>query len=248
MTKISKPKDSSKIAAVYNKHGEHYHKTRQTTGRFTNEHIDMPTTFSLIPKDLRQKTILDAGCGSGVYSIKLAKRGADVKAIDISEKMIEIAKAEQPSKLAIEYTVGDLYNLPYKDKVFDIIFCTYVIDTIKDIDKVMAEFFRVLKREGQIVISISHPVKQLSEKHQNGLLLQDYFDKSIRVSDFGDGMKVDKYKRNFQDFTEAFFKAGFVVSKIKEPQPIKTGAKFDNEFYQKAAKIPYLLVFSLRKI
>lgn len=42
--------------------------------------------------DVKHKRVLDAGCGYGFYSILLAKRGAMVTGIDISEKMIALAK------------------------------------------------------------------------------------------------------------------------------------------------------------
>ena len=45
-----------------------------------------------LPKDLRGARILDAGCGTGVLSRMLDERGAEVVGVDISEKLIEVAK------------------------------------------------------------------------------------------------------------------------------------------------------------
>ena len=45
-----------------------------------------------LPKDLRGTRILDAGCGTGVLSRMLDERGAEVVGVDISEKLIEVAK------------------------------------------------------------------------------------------------------------------------------------------------------------
>ena len=86
--------DAKIIADIYNKFGQAYHDSRkQDHGRLFNEYLDMPATFSLLP-ELKGKNVLDAGCGSGIYSRLLAQSGASVRGIDISDKMIGIAKKE----------------------------------------------------------------------------------------------------------------------------------------------------------
>ena len=89
---------------------EHYASFREERGTY-NEIVEMPAMLSLIG-NVKGKTVLDAGCGPGHYSILLAKNGADVTSIDISEKMIEIAKnnaKEAASK--VRFLVGDIQDL-----------------------------------------------------------------------------------------------------------------------------------------
>ena len=70
--------------------------------------------LSWLPRDLTGRQILDAGCGTGVISIELAKRGADVIAIDLSKSLIDLAK-ERYSDIdeyhRIEFIVGDMRQL-----------------------------------------------------------------------------------------------------------------------------------------
>ncbi len=63
-----------------------------------------------LPGDLRGARVLDAGCGTGAASAELAARGADVTAIDISPRLVEIARARMPEGLAgrVDFRAGDM--------------------------------------------------------------------------------------------------------------------------------------------
>ena len=64
-----------------------------------------------LPKDLSGRRILDAGCGTGAFSVEAARRGAHVTAIDVAENLIEIARKRVPRNLgrgSIEFHVGDM--------------------------------------------------------------------------------------------------------------------------------------------
>ncbi|MEJ6393260.1 magnesium protoporphyrin IX methyltransferase [Gymnodinialimonas sp. 2305UL16-5] len=68
--------------------------------------------LSRLPEDLTGRRILDAGCGTGAMSEILARRGADVVAIDISPQLVEIAEKRMPEALAprITFTSGDMLS------------------------------------------------------------------------------------------------------------------------------------------
>ncbi len=63
-----------------------------------------------LPADLRGARVLDAGCGTGAASAELAARGADVTAIDISPRLVEIAQARLPEGLpgGVTFRAGDM--------------------------------------------------------------------------------------------------------------------------------------------
>jgi magnesium-protoporphyrin O-methyltransferase len=63
-----------------------------------------------LPQDLRGHRVLDAGCGTGMATAELAARGADVVAIDISPKLVDIARARLPEGLAgsVDFRAGDM--------------------------------------------------------------------------------------------------------------------------------------------
>ncbi len=68
------------------------------------------TMLSRLPADLRGCRVLDAGCGTGSMTEELAKRGADVLAVDISPQLIGIAKARLPESLSsrVTFAAGDM--------------------------------------------------------------------------------------------------------------------------------------------
>ncbi|MEL6752004.1 MAG: methyltransferase domain-containing protein, partial [Pseudomonadota bacterium] len=69
------------------------------------------TLMGWLPQDLTGKRLLDAGCGTGVLAVEAANRGADVVAVDISEALVNEARARMPANLgegSITYIAGDM--------------------------------------------------------------------------------------------------------------------------------------------
>lgn len=63
-----------------------------------------------LPADLRGARVLDAGCGTGTMAVELAQRGAQVTAVDISPRLIEIARERAPAGLGIRWHAGDMLD------------------------------------------------------------------------------------------------------------------------------------------
>jgi len=65
-----------------------------------------------LPEDLTGQRVLDAGCGTGASAVELASRGAEVVAVDLSPRLIEIAAERAPQDLAgtIDFRVGDMLD------------------------------------------------------------------------------------------------------------------------------------------
>jgi magnesium-protoporphyrin O-methyltransferase len=69
------------------------------------------TLLGWLPQDLRGATVLDAGCGTGALAVELARRGADVLAIDLSPTLIELARARSAEEAIpgkIDFRAGDM--------------------------------------------------------------------------------------------------------------------------------------------
>jgi magnesium-protoporphyrin O-methyltransferase len=63
-----------------------------------------------LPADLSGARVLDAGCGTGTMAVDLARRGAEVVAVDISPSLIAIARERAPAGLAIRWEAGDMLD------------------------------------------------------------------------------------------------------------------------------------------
>ncbi len=99
---------------------------------------------------LRSKQILECGCGAGFLSVFLAKRGALVKAVDLSPRYVSIAKRlarENDVEGFIEVKEGMLENLAYPGESFDIIVGTRILHHVA-IEPTAQDLFRVLKPGG----------------------------------------------------------------------------------------------------
>jgi ubiquinone/menaquinone biosynthesis C-methylase UbiE len=102
--------------------------------------------------------VLDVGPGNGRYTIGAARRVGDsgkIFAIDIEPKMIERveARAQLEGVTNIEARVANVYELPFEDRSFDLVYMITVISEIPDPVRAMQEFHRVLKPDGSLVFS-----------------------------------------------------------------------------------------------
>jgi len=96
--------------------------------------------------------VLDVGCGTGIYTIPLAKKtGAMVFGLDSAKEMIKKAKVKEDGR-RVEWQVGDAENLPFADARFDCVIMTMVIHLMVDKQKAIDEVYRALRKNGTLVI------------------------------------------------------------------------------------------------
>lgn len=111
--------------------------------------------------DIKGKRIIHLQCHFGQDSISLAHRGADVTALDFSDKAIERAKElNQRAGTNVEFVLGDVYKArALCEGEFDMVFTSFgVLGWLPDMDRWAGVVKSLLKPEGKLVLAEFHPV------------------------------------------------------------------------------------------
>lgn len=108
--------------------------------------------------ELEPTSVLEVGCGPGDLSERIAAQlNADVVAIDLSERMVELARAR-----GVAAHVGDLQELPFAEASFDCVVAAWMLYHVPDVDRGLAEIARVLRPGGRLV-AVTNSVEHLAE-------------------------------------------------------------------------------------
>jgi 2-polyprenyl-3-methyl-5-hydroxy-6-metoxy-1,4-benzoquinol methylase len=202
------------------------------------EHFNNPAFFEFMG-DLSGKTVLDAGCGEGYNTRLLARSGARMTGVDISERMIELARQEeQREPLGIRYEVASFSNLALFDDVsFDVVVSSMALMDGPDFEGAAREIHRVLRPGGALMFSIIHPCfvtkgyGWIPDEHGNPvkITISDYFASEPWVEHWRfsraqtpedvEPFAVPRFPRTLSGYLNTLIEAGFVLKRIKEPRP-----------------------------
>lgn len=101
--------------------------------------------------NLKNKSFLDAGCGTGLFTKKAIEREAVVTSVDIAPRLVELTKNKNPNTNAVE---ASILQLPFDDDTFDYVISSDVIEHTPDPYAATKELIRVLKPGGRICITV----------------------------------------------------------------------------------------------
>lgn len=193
-----------------------------------NDLIEQPAMRKLLP-DLGGKSVIDLGCGYGHNCIDFVNKGAKrVVGIDISEKMLAVAKEESANE-KIEYHNMSMTNISKLGKKFDFIYSSLAFHYVEDFDTFAKDMYSVLNDGGQLLFSQEHPIITSTvdgaghfNKNENGEKVSYTFSNynqpgERKIHWYVDG--VIKYHRTFSNIVNALAKTGFVIEAVCEPTP-----------------------------
>ncbi|MBQ7778738.1 MAG: class I SAM-dependent methyltransferase [Oscillibacter sp.] len=107
-------------------------------------------------RTLQGQRVLDVGCGYGQYTDYFRRIGGEVIGCDGAPAMLALARRDYPD---CRFDLVDLMErLPYEDHSFDLLFCNQVLMDLPEVDRLFAEFSRVLKSGGILYLAIVHPM------------------------------------------------------------------------------------------
>jgi SAM-dependent methyltransferase len=103
--------------------------------------------------DIRDKTVLDLGCGSGENLVPMVKRGANVIGMDISPELVALAgqRLESYGIGSVKLLVGSAYETGLPDDSIDVVFSSALLHHL-DLPKARAEIYRILRPGGVFIL------------------------------------------------------------------------------------------------
>jgi len=247
---------------VYDKFGKEYQRKR-----IFNELVEVPCMVKTVG-NIKDKKLLDIGCGAGVHIKKYLKKGARCWGIDISESMIEMARKNCPN---VDFKVGSMTKLPYKNSSFDIVTASLSMDYIKNLEPVFKEVARVLKKGGKFYYSNESPFVAAREKYEDDKIkisgIGKYINKKTgkkiflgepwkeRVMEWEmlPEMEMKTYRKPFRTQLKDLRKAGFELIDFIHCKPsskYKDYSKFnkrEKEAYEMSLKFPLFSIFVSQK-
>lgn len=198
-------KDAQLAKDLYNCHADNYfsNQNQYPVVRYLRQEIN-----NLIGEP-RNKKILFIGCGDAEEARFAIERGAEVAGIDVSEKCIELARKKFPEQ---KFEVMDFEKTDFENSQFDMIVSIFSVMYKKSLDSVLLEFKRILKKNGEIIIAVPHPIRKMV-KYNN----MDYFVRGKRI-EIWKGNKRFNYYRTIGDYVNAVTENGLLIDKLFEPK------------------------------
>jgi SAM-dependent methyltransferase len=210
-----------------------------------NSYYERPAILALAG-DVTGRRILDAGCGSGPLSAALRDRGAIVTGFDASPGMIAVARRRLGDGADLQ--VADLDSpLPFPGDAFDDVVASLVLHYLEDWGPTLAEFRRVLRPGGRVIVAIDHPfaiqaINLLAGRRTNYLATYRW---SEEWTMGGQTALMSFWHRPVHAMTDAFTTAGFRISVISEPQPVPEARELDPDGFRALSTNPSFLFFVL---
>jgi ubiquinone/menaquinone biosynthesis C-methylase UbiE len=151
---------------------------------------------------------LDAACGTGRFAEFLARRGHRAIGVDSSPDMLAHARRRVPDG---EFHLAELDRLPLPDDCADVIVCALALVHVPRLQPVLAEFARVLRPGGDLIISDIHP-----ELVTRGSVI------TARGPE-GEPCIVATYRHQLGDYLRAALSLGLQVRRCEEPRAVRLG-------------------------
>lgn len=206
--------------------------------------------------EIKNKEILDAGCGEGFLSRLMAKRGARVTGIDYSAKMLKIARERTPPDLKISFRHLNLENLnPIPDASYDLIVSLLTLQDVPDYEAVLKELHRVLRPDGRFFLAFTHPCFTSDGswgRDENGKKMYWKTDRyflerpvEMRLDPDSDENPIG-FHRTLSSYYRAIKNTGFIINDLLEPIPSPEAIEKHPNFADDL-RMCHFIVFDLQK-
>ncbi|UVI33166.1 class I SAM-dependent methyltransferase [Paenibacillus spongiae] len=215
---------------------------------------EWPAFRALFP-DLRDKNVLDLGCGFGWHSRYASEQQArSVLGVDLSANMITRAR-ELTDDAAIEYRQLAIEDIDFAAGQFDVVISSLALHYVESFDSICRKIHHCLTPRGNFVFSVEHPIftalaaqdwyygPQGERLHWP---VDNYQDEGLRQARFLDN-DVIKYHRTIETYMNALIDAGFRIVKVSEPEPTEEAVVQYPEMKDEARRPIFLLIAAVKE-
>jgi malonyl-CoA O-methyltransferase len=153
---------------------------------------------------LKEKSVLDAGCGTGKFCVIAAEQGASfVKGIDLSPAMIEEAKKNCPTAT---FECADLAVATIETSRYDVIICGLVLGHIENTEPVLQKLSGALKTGGTMILTDFHPYQSMMKAKR-----------TFKDTTSGKTFEVKHNIHKLDEYFTVLRNAGIGIKTFKEP-------------------------------
>jgi SAM-dependent methyltransferase len=210
------------------------------------------TNFRALLPDLRDKRVLDLGCGFGWHCRYAHECGATkVVGVDLSEKMLERARATTHAP-GIKYLRCAIEDIEFPVNEFDIVISSLALHYVESFDRVCCKIHHCLTPIGLFLFSVEHPIftalpAQNWYYSQTGERLHwpiDNYQREGRRQTHWLTENVIKYHRTMATYVNTLIQAGFLIKRLEEPKPDPDIA--DTDVRDQSRRPPFLVIAALK--
>ena len=159
----------------------------------------------LLP-DLRDRVVLDLGCGKGRVARLALERGArETVGVDVSEAMLKAAAASLPAS-SVRWVQADGRALPFEAASFDVVICALMMGHVDDLEAALSEIARVLRPGGLLLLSDFHPYATLRG-----------WQRVFTDADSGRSFAIENHPHLFDAYLRCFNRLHLVLETLEEP-------------------------------
>ncbi len=137
---------------------EHVHELWESGFRSPRNELFYELAFEHILGEIQPppgSVFLEVGCGAGFHAMRLARRGYEVKAVDFSDAVLDMAR-ENVRAAGLEHLIDigreDLIDLSYEDHTFDYVLCWGVLMHVPEVERAIEELSRVIAPGGYLIV------------------------------------------------------------------------------------------------
>jgi ubiquinone/menaquinone biosynthesis C-methylase UbiE len=213
---------------------------------------EWPSVRAMLP-DVSGRRVVDLGCGFGWFCRWAREQGAaEVRGIDVSEKMLERARSMTVDEEII-YERGNLEQLELPVGSFDLAYSSLALHYLEDAGRLFGVIYRALVPGGSFVFSTEHPIYMAPTKPEWSVNaegrkiwpLDRYLVEGPRMTDWV-APGVVKYHRTLGTTLNLLVGAGFTIQRVEEFSPTAEQIAAKPELKEERERPMFLLVAAVR--